>query len=142
MLLTRSSIGVLGAVMTSSRKVLVISGAGRAARSTFPLEVIGSASNRTKVGGTMISWHLENAGTSTRYDIATGRVSSLRTPSEFSVGTCLANDRLSSPFADTQPSPPAGDAYYYMTRAQNACGTSTYGTALRDAHGSSGSSCP
>jgi hypothetical protein len=95
-----------------------------------------------KVPATEISWDLVSAGTSTLYDIATGKISDLRTAPGFPAGTCLANNRSGPPFTDTRPSPPAGGVYYYMTRGQNACGTGTYGSALRNTHGSSGGSCP
>ena len=89
-----------------------------------------------------ISWQFVNAGSATRYDVATGRTSDLRTASGFGPGTCLANDRTSLPVTDARANPPTGDAWYYMVRGQNACGTGTYGSAAANAHGSSGGSCP
>jgi len=97
----------------------------------------------TKTSGTQVFWTPVVAGTATRYDIATGDLSALRTDFEgFPVGTCLANDRTAPPFTDPRPTPGAGSGFYYMTRAQNACGTSTYGSAPRNTHGSEGTPCP
>lgn len=105
-----------------------------------PTEVTGDAV--TKTGGTNVSWKFVNAGTATRYDIATGLTSALRTPQKFTQGTCLANDKTVSPQLDARANPAAGNGYYYMVRAQNVCGTGTYGSVDRNAHGSSGSACP
>jgi hypothetical protein len=95
-----------------------------------------------KLGGTQLTWQSELVGTATRYDVATGKVSDVRGAGRFTAGTCLANDRTTASTTDARPSPPAGDAYYYMVRAQNVCGISTYGSALRDQHGTAGGSCP
>ena len=35
-------------------------------------------------------------------------------------------------FIDTRPSPPPGRVYWYMSRAQNACGAGTYGNVGAD----------
>jgi len=106
-----------------------------------PSEVTGDSV--TNVSGTKVSWTPLNAGTSTRYDLATGTIAQLRNLGQgFPAGTCLANDRTAPPFTDARANPSVGGAYYYMTRAQNACGTSTYGSAARNTHGSQGGACP
>ena len=106
-----------------------------------PIEVEGLLVG--KLVGTELVWQPQIIGTSTRYDIATGKVSDVRSTRSFASGSCLANDRSTASATDTRPAPPAGDAYYYMVRAQNPCGTSSFGSALRDQNGSAGGgACP
>jgi len=40
---------------------------------------------------------------------------------------CLHDDVTTNAVADERAAPPAGDAYYYLVRAQNVCVTGTYG---------------
>jgi hypothetical protein len=106
-----------------------------------PTEITGD--NVTKTSGTQVFWTPLNAGSATHYDLATGTIAQLRTVGQgFPAGTCLVNDRTAPPVSDPRANPPAGGAYYYMTRAQNACGTSTYGSSARNTHGSQGGACP
>lgn len=90
---------------------------------------------------TLISWPLETLGSGMRYDVATGNVVEL-VPLGFGPGICLGNNVTGPPFPDPQSDPIQGEAYYYLVRAQNSCGTSTYGSPARDLHGSFGGACP
>jgi hypothetical protein len=42
--------------------------------------------------------------------------------------TCLADDVPTAGYSDSQANPAAGTGYYYLIRAQSACGDGTYGT--------------
>ena len=65
------------------------------------------------------------AGTSTQVDVMTGVVSELRADGNFSRGTCLtrlASEGIDDPRRITAPM----DAYWYILRARNACGSTTF----------------
>jgi hypothetical protein len=60
------------------------------------------------------------------YDIASSSLSSLAS-SGTAAATCLVSDHESANYVDNRPDPPQGDGYYYLIRAQSACGVGTYG---------------
>jgi hypothetical protein len=93
---------------------------------------------------TRIDWDSQSAtaGSGTTYDVAIGSVSSLRTPAAFKPGTCLAGNMPGPPCMEALSLPDPGTVRYAMVRAQNLCGSGTYGSAARDEHGSSGTPCP
>jgi len=62
------------------------------------------------------------------YDIASGTISSLRSNGTNSA-SCLSNDRGSANLVDNRADPAAGSGYYYLVRAQSACGVGTFGIA-------------
>jgi hypothetical protein len=76
---------------------------------------------------TTISWSA-TAG-ATRYDVATGALFDLRIGSGTDSAACLVDDATGVTQPDTRPAPAAGTGYYYFVRAQNDCGTGTYGYA-------------
>jgi hypothetical protein len=75
-------------------------------------------------GGTTLTWTALAGGDV--YDVAGSTLSDLRTNGT-ATATCIANDQTSASFTDPRPDPPAGDGYYYIVRAQSACGSGTYG---------------
>jgi len=86
-------------------------------------------------GGTRFMWDSQGAtaGTGTRYDIFSGRISLLGAPvPNFASGSCLSNDDNAPSFDYVGPPPPVGDAFYFLIRAQNSCGTASYGDVNRD----------
>jgi hypothetical protein len=60
------------------------------------------------------------------YDIASSQLSDLPTVGTSSA-TCLSNDLADETYLDTRVDPSAGDGYYYLIRAQSACGRGSYG---------------
>ena len=62
-----------------------------------------------------------------RYDVASASIASLMSGGGTGPAQCLLNDRAVSNGVDARPQPPAGTGYYYIVRAQNACGSGAYG---------------
>jgi hypothetical protein len=104
----------------------------------FPAEVGGLAVSVDSA--TSISW--TGQAPDFRYDVASGLVSALGADGGVAAATCLANDVVSSPTVDGRSDPPAGDAYYYVVRSQNACGTGSYGFATSGAERIPLAACP
>jgi len=94
-----------------------------------PLEVLNLAPTQTVMGNTQVAWTSEDpvAGAATRYDIVSGLASQLALDGDFRSSACLVDDHPDTPYTDTRGNPPAGDAYYYVIRAVNPCGSGTYG---------------
>src|SRR5207247_367848 len=67
-------------------------------------------------------------GSGVHYDLARGLISQLRSDHDFHSASCAANDLGATSFGEAS-SPPAGDAYYYLVRGQNGCGTGSYGNS-------------
>lgn len=86
-------------------------------------------------GGVRFIWTSQaaSAGPGTVYDVFSGSILGLGPTRDFSSGSCALNDNPVSSFDYIGPSPPPGDALYFMFRAQNVCGTGTYGDGHRDA---------
>jgi len=66
------------------------------------------------------------AGTATRYDLCRGSVSELPVGSPGASETCL-HDNHPSETTDDLGVPTQGEAFWYLVRGQNVCGTGTYG---------------
>ncbi len=60
------------------------------------------------------------------YDIASSTISELRANGT-TTSTCLSNDVEGPGYSDGQANPAEGDGYYYLVRAQSACGSGSYG---------------
>ncbi|RMG46985.1 MAG: hypothetical protein D6718_04580, partial [Acidobacteria bacterium] len=77
---------------------------------------------------TTLSWddQAPSAGSGILYDVATGLLSDLAPAGSFAGATCLASG-LTAPTATDGRVPPAGDGFYHLPRARNACGAGTYG---------------
>ncbi len=106
--------------------------------SSAPVEVTGLGVNRT--GTTTVSWTGQGSGF--RYDVAGGDVSTLRSEGGVQSAACLQDDTLGTSWDDTRPDPAAGDGYYYLVRAQNACGEGTYGQNSSGGERSPAAACP
>ena len=89
-------------------------------------------------GGTItVGWTSQDpvAGSATRYDVARGLVSTLRTTGWPGGATCAGNDVADTPYTEGAGACPAsaGDGCWYLVRAVNSCATATYGVAALDA---------
>lgn len=89
--------------------------------------------------GTTVTW--TGLSGSVVYDVAGSTLSDLRANGT-STATCLANDDAGPSFVDGRPDPPAGDGYYYMVRAQSACGSGTYGYDSSSVERTPTAACP
>jgi len=96
-----------------------------ASASTAPTEV--QDLTVTQAGGTQVAWSAQGAGF--RYDVVGGDLLTLRGSGNIGAAACLADDRSVASWTDGRPDPAAGQAYYYLSRAQNACGSAGYGTS-------------
>jgi hypothetical protein len=78
---------------------------------------------------TQIGWtgQAGASGPGMRYDLAGGSLSALRASGIVAATSCVAADLQAPSFSDARPSPPAGDGYYYLSRAENACGAGGFG---------------
>jgi subtilisin family serine protease len=72
------------------------------------------------------------AGNGTTYDVVRGLISQVRATAGFADAICVANDQPNDSYADIDL-PPLDDAFYYLARGQNACGTGSWGRGLADA---------
>lgn len=92
-----------------------------------PREVSGVRASRNGAAVTL-TWVSQSnvAGPSTVYQVATGRISHLRADRGYARAECLGSPTVAS-IDDTRPQPSAGEGWYYLTRARNACGAGTHG---------------
>ncbi len=96
-----------------------------ASTSTAPVEV--QALTVAQSGGTQVTWTAQGAGF--RYDVVGGDLATMRASGNVAGATCLADDRTVANWTDARPDPGSGQGYYYLSRAENACGTAGYGSA-------------
>lgn len=77
---------------------------------------------------TELSWQTvdQQAGPGTAYDAVSGSVSLLRTQSRFTDATCIAVDAPGSSATVYRPTPPPGEAIWFLLRGSNPCGNGTY----------------
>ncbi len=94
-----------------------------------PPEVQHVSVSLPPAGGTEVSWDSLDpvVGESAVYDVVSGSVSQLRADHGFAHSSCLASRLADTPAPDDQPDPSAGEAFYYLVRGSNPCGTGTYG---------------
>ncbi|PYS95850.1 MAG: hypothetical protein DMF50_06985 [Acidobacteria bacterium] len=97
--------------------------------STFapPAEVANLA-----VGGaspTPLTWDDQSTqtGPGVVYDIAGGALSRLSGGGLQAATACLEGDLAQPSYADMRGDPPPGDGYFYLGRAQDSCGTGSFG---------------
>jgi hypothetical protein len=88
-----------------------------------PAEVAGVSV--TGQAGTILTWTALPG--SVVYDVDSSTLSNLRSVGTSGAG-CLANNVASATYTDNRANPAAGDGYYYLIRAQDSCGTGTFGT--------------
>lgn len=89
---------------------------------------------KSPAGDALLQWSdvAAGAGTGTVYDVAGGQISALWRDRGFASVGCVAQDVATTTASDSRPIPPhpprfRGDGWYYVVRAQDACGSSTYG---------------
>lgn len=100
-------------------------------------------------GNVQLSWESLDpvVGPGAVYDVVWGIVSQLRADAGFARASCLVSELPDTPFTDTRPGPPVGQAIYYVIRGRNACGFGTYGDSgltpdPRDVLDAGSPSCP
>jgi len=106
--------------------------------SQAPVEVDGLVVDNS--AGTVLSWVGQDAGS--RYDIVGASLSDLRSTGSVSGATCRENDVEAVSWADNGPGPNGGDGLYYLVRAENVCGTGTYGDASSGGERNPEAACP
>jgi hypothetical protein len=79
----------------------------------------------TRSDPTKLSW---TAVSGAVYDVASSTLSALAANGT-ATATCLSDNHGAANYNDNRPDPPQNDGYYYLVRAQNACGSGTYGYA-------------
>jgi hypothetical protein len=89
---------------------------------------------------TLLIW--ADQGPGFRYDVAGGFVPELLADQDTTGAACLSDDEPSASFQDTRPAPASGSPYYYIIRAQNACGAGPYGFASSGAPRDPSADCP
>jgi hypothetical protein len=89
--------------------------------------------------GTTVSWTA--ASGSVVYDVASSTLSDLRANGT-TTAACISNDDAGTSFVDGRADPAAGDGYYYIVRAQSACGSGTYGFDSSSQERVPASACP
>jgi hypothetical protein len=109
-----------------------------ASASAPPAEVAALAVSRS--GGTQVSWTGQGAGF--RYDVAGGDLDALRTQGGVQDAACLADDVAGESWSDPRPDPAPDAGFYYLARAQNACGSAGYGQASSGAERQPAAACP
>jgi len=82
---------------------------------------------------TSLSWNSQavTAGSETTYDLVSGGMTSAP-GMNFPASTCLLSADPATAYSDGRPTPSIGYGFWYLARARNSCGVSTYGTVTRD----------
>ncbi|HET9300307.1 MAG TPA: hypothetical protein VFO11_10190, partial [Candidatus Polarisedimenticolaceae bacterium] len=93
----------------------------------MPTEVSGVS--MSGASPTQLAWTSQApaVGSGARYDIAGGLLSQLRTSGLVTATSCVASDLTTTSFSDARPQPSSGDGYFYLLRAENACGGGGFG---------------
>ena len=73
----------------------------------------------------MLSWIPQVEGT--HYDVVSGGLLELQADGGTRDAGCLVNGLFEAEFEDPRPTPPVGEGFYYLVRAQSACGSGSYG---------------
>ncbi|HEX5044876.1 MAG TPA: hypothetical protein VFV75_18405 [Candidatus Polarisedimenticolaceae bacterium] len=96
---------------------------------SFAMPAVVSGVTAGGASPTQLAWASQAGatGSGVRYDVAGGLLSQLRTSGLVAATGCLGADLAGASFSDTRPQPAAGDGYYYLLRAENACGSSGFG---------------
>jgi len=95
-----------------------------AASWAVPVEVAGLVVNPTTLTWDSLAGQ---AGPTTVYDVITGPLSALRASATFSSITCLEEDNPTNGIVSPNDLPAAGDGFWYLVRAENPCGSGTWG---------------
>jgi hypothetical protein len=95
-----------------------------------PAKVVDLLVSRSPLGPdyTNLGWKslAGQAGSATRYDTVTGNLSLLATPDRFTDATCVLNDVGGTSATAYHPAPAAGQAAWFLIRAESACGAGSY----------------
>ncbi len=93
-----------------------------------PLEVTALAATRLP-SAVRVAWASQDpaAGSGTHYDLVAGDLDLLRGSGGFAGTSCRADDLPDTPFDDAVPPPAVGAGEFLLLRAQNGCGTGSYG---------------
>jgi len=67
------------------------------------------------------------SGSGTTYDVVSGDLTALRSDGGYASACTLRRGLTQPQFVDGRPDPPAGSAYYYLARGENACGPGSFG---------------
>ena len=78
-------------------------------------------------GAVAVDWDPQASGT--RFDVAAGSAATMAEDGDFARAGCRADGVPEAPWLDDQAGPTAGDARYYLLRAENVCGAGSWGTA-------------
>ena len=104
-----------------------------------PIEVQGLRVD--KAAATRLGWTAQ--GQAPYYDVAGGALSDLRSGQGTNGATCLRNDDGQPAWDDgSRPDPSPGQGYYYLVRAQDVCGSGTYGFASTGGERRPSTDCP
>jgi len=78
---------------------------------------------------TTLSWDSQagTAGPGAAYTLVTGDLSRLRPDGGFASACTLSRGAAATSVNETRPDPASGSGYYYLVRAENACGDGTFG---------------
>ena len=84
---------------------------------------------------TTLNWDAQSAtaGPGTLYTMVTGDLGSLRPDGGFASACTLSRGVAGTSLSETRPDPPAGSGFYYLVRAENTCGSGTFGEPSLDA---------
>lgn len=93
-----------------------------------------------KAASTRITWNGQGSGF--RYDVAGDTLDELRSPTGVAGAACDKNDVAGAEWDDTRSGPSVGTGWYYLLRAQNACGSGAYGRSSGGADRVPTSACP
>jgi DNA-binding beta-propeller fold protein YncE/mono/diheme cytochrome c family protein len=66
-------------------------------------------------------------GPGVHFDVAGGLLSALRSDGLPAATSCIAGNLATAAYNDARPDPPADDAYFYLIRSENACGSGGFG---------------
>jgi YVTN family beta-propeller protein len=92
-------------------------------------EVPGLVTGFVMAGTTTLAWddQIPGTGPGTHYDVVGGALSVLRAGGLEAATSCLAGDITTTHVEDPLGDPPAGGGWFYLVRAENACGSGGFG---------------
>ena len=91
----------------------------------MPGEVTGVAV--TQNSPTEVTFDTQNVGSGTLYEVVSGLTGRIVATQSLMEDFCLAPGVATGSLQDTRPGPPANDAWFYLIRAGNSCGTGSLG---------------